>query len=38
MSSKDDLRSQLAVVQRTLAQQQREAEQQRAHEAARAHR
>lgn len=37
MTGKGDLRSQLGVVQRTLAQQQREAEQRRAHEAARAH-
>ena len=38
MSNRSDLRSQLASVQRTLAQQQREMEQQRAQEAARLHR
>jgi DNA-nicking Smr family endonuclease len=38
MSNRGDLRSQLASVQRTLAQQQREMEQQRAQEAARLHR
>ena len=38
MNSRGDLRSQLASVQRTLAQQQREMEQQRAQEAARLHR
>ena len=38
MSNRGDLRSQLASVQRTLAQQQREMELQRAQEAARLHR